>query len=325
MDALVTLLREHGALIVFLVTLAARLGAPLPASPLLVVAGGLAAAGELSGVTAFVASMVANLAGEGVWFQAGRRYGHRVMKLLCRVSLSPDSCVRQSESIIGRWGGSSLIAAKFIPGVSVVAAPMAGALRMPTARFVAFQLLAGAIWAAFYLLLGAALSDQVQQILDAIADAGAIAGGALGLLLLGWVATRYWRRRSSLRDAAMPRISVDELGELMRQGKAPLIIDVRSDASAEIDPRRIPGALPVPLEQLRGKAASLPRDREIVTVCNCPNDVSAARAARSLVAQGHRRVRPLAGGFDAWAAYAPPAVAARSTATPPARRAPPRR
>nr|MDP9124978.1 sulfurtransferase [Pseudomonadota bacterium] len=128
MRDLIPLLIAHGALIVFLITLAARVGAPVPAAPLLVLAGGVATAGQMSLLACLVVSVVANVLGDAVWYQAGRWRGHRVMKLLCRISLSPDTCVRQSEGILSRWGGSSLIAAKFLPGISVVAAPLAGAL-----------------------------------------------------------------------------------------------------------------------------------------------------------------------------------------------------
>src|SRR6267142_6693518 len=122
MRELIALLVDHGVLVVFVATLGS--------------------------------SIVANVAGDGIWFVAGRRHGHRVMKLLCRISLSPDSCVRQSESLIVRWGGNSLIAAKFLPGVSVVAAPMAGALGMSWTRFLSFEVAAAAIWTMVFLALG---------------------------------------------------------------------------------------------------------------------------------------------------------------------------
>ncbi|PNG53937.1 DedA family protein [Variovorax sp. B4] len=146
MNDLVALLSAQGAAVVFLATLATRLGAPVPAAPFLVVAGGLAVDGQLSFIAVMLASVLGNILGDGAWFLAGRRWGYRVMRFLCRVSLSADTCVRRSESILGRWGGLSLIAAKFVPGVSVVAPPMAGALGMSNARFLAYETLAAAIW-----------------------------------------------------------------------------------------------------------------------------------------------------------------------------------
>jgi len=306
---LVALLQHHGVLIVFAATLAARIGAPVPAAPLLVVAGGLSAGGEFSAIAAFGVALLANVVGDAVWFWGGRRYGHRVMRLLCRISLSPDSCVRQSESLITRWGGNSLIAAKFVPGVSVVAAPMAGALAMSWRRFLSFELVGAALWTSVYLGLGMLFSKQIQQILDVMAGAGAGALVALLLVLAALLALRYWRRRSFLRAVDMPRIDADELRTLILDGHEPVIVDVRSAASVDLDDRRIPGALRMHLHEVSDKARDLPRDREIVLYCNCPNEVSAARAARMLAAQGFQRVRPLAGGLDAWVESGGPAEA----------------
>jgi rhodanese-related sulfurtransferase len=126
-----------------------------------------------------------------------------------------------------------------------------------------------------------------------------------------WRSPRWWRCATGagtafLREVEMSRISVDDLHELIRAGHDPVVIDVRSEPSVQIDARRIPGAIFVELNQMRSKASGLPRDREIIVYCNCPNEVSAARAARLLAAEGLVRVRPLAGGLDAWVASGRP-------------------
>lgn len=302
MQTLIDLLIHHGLLLVFAITLAARIGVPVPAAPLLVVAGGLAAAGTMSLASALAVAILANVLGDGVWFQAGRLHGHRVMRLLCRISLSPDSCVRQSESLIARWGGSSLVAAKFLPGISVVAAPMAGALGMSVTRFLAYDVAAGALWSGLFLGLGLLLSDQIQDVLDALASAGVYAVLALLVIVAGLVLRRWWQRRQFLDDVAGGRITVDEAAALVAQGLEPVFIDVRADASREIDPRRIPGARLTELATIAAHSADLPRDRELVLYCNCPNEVSAALAARTLTGLGFTRVRALTGGLDGWAA-----------------------
>ena len=306
MRTLIDLLVQHGVLLVFLVTFVARVGIPLPAAPLLVVAGGMAATGSLSWPIALVAATLANLLGDGVWYQAGRAYGHRVMKLLCRISLSPDSCVRQSESLIGRWGGRSLVAAKFLPGISVVAAPMAGALGMSLQRFVSFDLLAGALWSGIFLALGLLLRDQIQQILDVLAGAGIIATVALLLLIAAVVAYRWWRRHSFLQQLEDGRITPAEVLGLIEKGLEPIFIDVRATASRNIDPRRIPGALLVELHTLHEQASGLPRDRQLVLYCNCPNEVSAAMAVKQLSGHGFKNARALSGGLDGWVAAGRP-------------------
>ena len=306
MHALVALLLAHGTLIIFVITLAARIGAPVPAAPLLVVAGSLVVAGQISMAAALGTSIVANILGDGVWFLAGRRHGYRVMRQLCRISLSPDSCVRQSESLITRWGGRSLIAAKFVPGISVVAAPMAGALGMSSARFLAFELVAALAWTLAFMALGMVFSAQIQQIFDIMASTGSIATAVLVLAVAALVAVRWWRRQRFLRELEIPRIGVDELHALMQRGDEPIVIDVRSEASMQIDARRIPGAIPMHLGDIHARVAELAADREIVLYCNCPNEASAARAATLLAARGLLRVRPLAGGLDAWVASGRP-------------------
>ena len=304
MNELLSLATERGVLVVFLATLAARLGAPVPASAVLVVAGGLASMGQISLWATVAVSLAGNLLGDAAWFYAGRRFGHRVMRLLCKVSLSPDSCVRQSEALITRWGGTSLIAAKFVPGVSVVAPPMAGALHMSTTRFVGYATLAAAIWSAAFLVPGYLFSSQIQWVLAAMAEAGAVALLVLLLAVAAGLGLRYWRRRAMRLQMDIPRVSVAELIDLMDSPTPPLVVDVRSAAGAELEPRRIPGAIVLHLPDLRKNRGTpeFPSDRAIVVYCNCPNEASAALAARLLSDRGLPLARPLAGGLDAWLA-----------------------
>lgn len=307
MPPLIDLVITHGTLLVFVATLAARIGAPVPAAPFLVIAGGLAAMGQMSWVAALVAAIVASNLGDGLWFWAGRRHGYRVLRLLCRISISPDSCVRQSEAFILRWGGRSLIAAKFVPGVSVVAPPMAGAMGMSLPAFLGFATLSAALWAGLFLGIGWVFAQQIQQALDMLSALGAVAAGLLLVMAGAYLALRWWRRRVFLQGVAMPRVQVGELRALIDSGSPPTIIDVRSGAAREIDERRIPGAIVATLADIEKATRELPRHGDLVLYCNCPNEASAATAARRLAAAGFTRVRPLAGGLDAWMAAELPA------------------
>jgi membrane protein DedA with SNARE-associated domain/rhodanese-related sulfurtransferase len=313
MHELIALVIAHGAWLVFVVTFAARLGVPVPAAPLLVIAGALAVgssnAAPGAAFSTFGLAIVANILGDAAWFWAGRRHGYKVLRLLCRISISPDSCVRQSETFITRWGGASLIAAKFLPGVSVVAPPMAGALGMSALAFLGWETLAAAIWAGALMGVGVVFSAQIQQVLAVLSALGVAALEALAaaaaayLVYLAW---RTWRRRVFLRAVAMSRIDVADLRALLDGGREPLIIDVRSDGGRAIDARRIPGAIAVALGEIEARLPALRdlagADREIVLYCNCPNEASAALAARTLAIAGFSRVRPLAGGLEAWVA-----------------------
>ena len=308
MAQLMSLLVQNAILVVFAASFAARLGLPVPAAAVLVVTGALLAAGDISLAGVVLAAVAVNLLGDGAWFYAGRRFGYRFMRLLCRISLAPDSCVRRGESLIGDWGGLSLVAAKFVPGVSVVAPPMAGALGMSVPRFIGFDIGAALIWTGLFLGLGWGFRNQIQDVLAVMAQAGGIATMALGALLVVFLVVRWWRRRAFMRLTGMPRISVDELHEMLAGDEPPLVIDVRGAAGRQVDPRRIPGALSYTLKALqqRGLDLSAAAGRDVVLYCNCPNEVSAAQAARVLLARGARRALPLTGGLDAWVASGRP-------------------
>ena len=301
MASLIELVTRYGSLFVFAVTLGSRLGLPVPAAPLLVVAGGLLASGRLGWPAVLIASLAANLLGDAAWFYAGRWRGNRILRTLCRISLSPDTCVRQSEALVTRWGAGSLIAAKFLPGISVVAAPMAGALGMPLARFLLFDSFAALAWTGVFLYGGMVFAGEVQTALNLLAEAGGAAFGALLVAALAWLAWRYVRRAMAQRAAGMARIEPSELHRLISSATPPVVIDVRSGASRKLDGRRIPGALGLALGELRDRKSALPKGSEFVVYCDCPNDVSAVAAARILAGRGIARIRPLAGGLQAWA------------------------
>jgi len=179
---------------------------------------------------------------------------------------------------------------------------------MSVRRFVGFDVGAALIWTGLFLGLGWTFRDQIQEVLAVLAQAGGIATAAIAVLLLVILAVRYWRRRAFMRLTGMPRISVEELHELLSGEEPPLIIDVRGKAGVQVDPRRIPGALPYTLKALQHRHLDLAIDpnRDVVLYCNCPNEVSAAQAARVLLARGARRALPLTGGLDAWVASGRP-------------------
>ena len=302
MDDLVALLVSHGAAVVFLATLAARLGAPVPAVPFLIVAGGLSMGGGISFGVVAAAAVVANILGDGAWFLAGRRWGYRVMRLLCRISLSADTCVQRSESILGRWGGLSLIAAKFVPGVSVVAPPMAGALGMSNARFLSYETAGALIWTVGFLLLGCVFHSAIKDVLEVLSQIGIAAAVICGALLALFLAWRYRLRRAARVADDIEHIAVDALRAALAGATAPTLIDVRAAAARALDTRVIPGAVGIELKHLPKGLGPLADGRELVVFCDCPDDASALAAARRLLAAGIPRVRVLAGGLDAWVA-----------------------
>ena len=296
------MIAEHGAALVFANVLLEQLGAPVPAVPALMIGGAFAADGRLSALTLFVAAIVASLLGDSVWYAAGRRFGNRVMKTLCRISLTPDYCVNQTHVQFERWGTNALLVAKFVPGLSTIAPPLAGATGIGWVRFLVLSTLGAGLWVGAAMGLGMIFDKQIEFVLAALAQAGAAALAVVIALCVLYIGYKWWERARFFRMLRVSRIAVDELYRMMDAGEQPLVVDVRSATARTLQPQRIPGAVHVPLNSVDEHARNLPRDREIILYCTCPNDVSAAEAAKLLMNGGFRRVRPLRGGLDAWVA-----------------------
>ena len=300
--SLAPLYSQAGLAVVVGNVLVDQIGLPVPAVPTLVVAGAVAAEHHWWGGELFIFATAACLIADLGWYFAGRLYGNRVMRLLCRMSLTPDSCVSETQLRFERWGGNALLIAKFVPGLAIIAPPLAGALRMRALRFAGLSTLGAALWVGVYMGVGALLRPQIDRLLPRVAEFGGRAVAVIGALLAAYIAFKWWERRAFYAKLRMARISVAELYELMDAQRPPLVVDVRSHSARAREPRWIPGALHVPLDEVGEHIASLPADREIVVYCTCPNEASAARVAKLLIDRGYTRVRPLHGGLDAWVA-----------------------
>ena len=281
-----------------------QIGLPVPVVPTLIVAGAVAVAagGQMLLLTLFFWSVVACLAADCCWYLIGQQYGIRVLKTLCKVSLEPDSCVSQTQTRFERWGVNSLVIAKFVPGLAIIAPPLAGAMRIGWLRFIFLSLCAAVLWVGAGLFAGVLFKSQIARVLEHLSAIGSAAGVGILLLLSAYVAYKWWERSRFYQMLRMARINVADLYELIQAGGAPVIIDVRSITARALEPRWIPGALHVPLQDVARRLKDLPRDKDIVLYCTCPSEASAARVAKILMNHGFKRVRPLFGGLDAWVA-----------------------
>ena len=299
---LAAVVSQYGLAVVFANVFVEQIGLPVPAIPTLVVAGAFAANGKLPLVAVFLVALGGCVVADVAWYVAGRRYGNRVMRLLCAVSLTPDSCVSQTQDRFERWGLRALLVAKFVPGISLLAPPLAGATRIGWLPFLAFNTAGGALWVAAGIGGGMLLGEQIEMLLGYVEKYGGRFLVLLGVFVAGYVAFKWWERHRFYAMLRMARISVEELNRMMDAGTAPLVVDVRSNTSRSIEPRYIPGALHLPLQGFEAHVQELPRDREIILYCACPNEASAAQVAKLLIDAGFVRVRPLLGGLDAWIA-----------------------
>jgi membrane protein DedA with SNARE-associated domain len=268
LESLRPLLEQHGLSLVFANVLLTQLGLPLPAMPMLIVAGALMAEGTISPLALALAVLAGSLLGDIPWYFAGRRFGYKVLRTLCRISIEPDSCVKQTENIFLRFGAPSLVVAKYIPGFSTVAPPLAGTMRLGLGPFLAYSAAGALVWAAAPVAGGALFRGQVEWLLTRLADMGTGALILIALVVAFYVGIKATERYLLIRFLRMVRISVDELRDLMRQGPAPLILDARSAFAREAEPRRIPGAISVELGSIDQVFDSVPPDRDVVVYCS---------------------------------------------------------
>jgi membrane protein DedA with SNARE-associated domain/rhodanese-related sulfurtransferase len=297
---LIPLLSQYGLAIVFANVLIEQLGLPVPAIPTLVIAGALAADGQLSAPLLFVVAIAACLVADVAWYLAGRRFGNGVMRFLCRISLTPDWCVSDTQARFERWGVKALVIAKFVPGLATIAPPLAGATRVGWPQFLFYNTLGASLWVGVGLGGGMLLGEQMEKFLMRVDEIGSVAIVIVVAFLAVYIGFKWWERRRFFTMLRMARISVDELYRLLDAGEKPVIVDVRSQTGRALEPRQIPGALHVPLHAVDHHVKDLPRDREIIVYCTCPNEASAAQVAKILMNNGFKKVRPLHGGLEAW-------------------------
>ena len=222
------------------------------------------------------------------------------MRLLCRISLEPDFCVRRSQDMFARYGGWSLLVAKFVPGLNTVAQPLAGVLRMRRSRFLLVDILGAFLWIGTYTGLGYFFSPQVER----IAASGRYLGAWLFGLVFGglalYLAGKYIRRQRFIRTLRIARITPAELKRKIDTGPAPVIVDLRHSLDFEANTVVIPGAVHMSPEELERHSQEIPRDRDVILYCTCPNEATSARVALLLRRRGIQCIRPLAGGLEAW-------------------------
>src|ERR1700682_2068965 len=299
---MIGLITQYGLALVFANVLMEQMGLPIPALPTLILAGALAADGKISPLALFAVAFIACAISDATWYTVGRLFGHRVMKLLCRISLSPESCVRRSEYLFHRWGNLTFVLAKFVPGLLMISPAMAGTMWLSGGSFALLDGLGAAIWAGVAIGTGMLFHHEISQLIGHLEELEDVAIAVIGVLLGGYVARRWWQRRRFFNGLRMARITVDELHRLIAEGQQPLIVDLRTSLVRDQDRRFIPNALVMDFAEVEQWLDQVPTDRELIFYCTCPNEAGAARVARKLMDLGYTHVRPLLGGLDAWIA-----------------------
>jgi|KBSSwiStaDraftv2_1062776.scaffolds.fasta_scaffold537591_2 membrane protein DedA with SNARE-associated domain/rhodanese-related sulfurtransferase len=300
MNEVLEYLIRHGYAILFAAVFLEQAGLPVPSVPVLLGVGALSADGPFSFPLALLLAVLASLPADAVWYELGRRRGYGVLRVLCRLSLESETCVSHTTSVFNRYGSKTLLVAKFIPGLNTVAPPLAGLLNMPTARFLLLDGAGAAFWAGAYLGLGFVFRRQLERVAAIVAQTGT----SLGVVIVGGFAVylgwKWFDRQRFLHRLKMARLTPEELWRRMQAGEKITILDLRHRPEIKKGGGVLPGALHFPPAEFEQRHSEVPRDRDVVLYCSCPNEATAATVALRLRSYGITRVSPLAGGFERW-------------------------
>lgn len=317
MSGIIEFLFRYGYLLLFGCVLAEQLGLPLPSAPMLLAAGALAGTSRMNLAIALLLPIIAAVVSDALWYELGRHRGIKLLNWLCRVSLEPDSCVHKTQARFERRGEWALVVAKFIPGLNAMAPPLAGVSRMPWPRFAFFDGLGALLWASVYIGIGYIFSNQIERAASRLVFLGR---GLFVLFVLGllfYVGWKYFNRRRFIRSLRIARITPSELHQRIHSGENVIVVDLRHSMEFESEPETIPGAVHMDAADLEEAINVIPRDREIVLFCSCPNEATAAQMAMRLRNHGITRIRPLAGGLSGWREHGFPLQALKSEENPP--------
>ena len=291
---------KYAYLILFLWVLVEQLGAPIPSVPVMLTAGTLTATHKLSLPFVLVSVLLGSLVSDSIWYVMGKRYGGKVVKLLCRLSMEKANCVRRTENYFTKHGAGALVLAKFVPGLGSMAAPIAGQIGMKYRYFAFFDTAGIMLWAVTVTLCGRFFGDVLKKNPDALAWVEHSALVLFLLLLIGFFIWRFVRQQAFLREIRMARLEPDELKKMLDKEQPVYIVDLRHPLDYLPDPRTLPGAILLTPDSLVQQSDLIPRDRDVVLFCTCPSEATAAKMALAIRKLGVSRVRPLRGGFDEW-------------------------
>jgi membrane protein DedA with SNARE-associated domain len=268
MRAVLDFLLRHGYWVLFVNVLAEQMGLPLPTLPVFLAMGALAGLGHFSFAAALGLAVGATLLADITWYNLGRTRGMKILRLLCRISLEPDSCVSNTKRTFGRLGAYALLVAKFVPGLSAVAPPMAGLTKMRPLKFITADAAGATLWCTSYLLLGFLFRNQLEDVLDAMGRMGSRLLLLIGILLGAYIAIKYVQRQLFFRKLRVARITPEKLMRMLEAGEDVAVVDMRHSIEIENDAVKLPGAIWMNIEALEAHADELPQDKDVILYCS---------------------------------------------------------
>jgi membrane protein DedA with SNARE-associated domain/rhodanese-related sulfurtransferase len=303
--SLLGLLEHHTYSLLFGWVLLEQGGIPIPTVPVMLALGTMSAAHRMHVALALPLAVLACLISDSAWFFLGRRYGSRILDILCRFSMEAATCVSRTEGHVQKRGAVTLLFAKFVPGLSTMAPPIAGQAGISYPVFLAYDAAGSTIWAGGWLFAGRFFGDLAKRSQDLFGVLEHFGVLVVAAMIVGVLVYRYVKREQFLRELRGLRLEPHQLLAMMadadREGlERPFIVDLRHPLDVMTDPLVLPGALRLGPDELKQRKEMIPRDRDIVLYCTCPSEETSAKVALELRRMGVKRVRPLRGGLQGW-------------------------
>ena len=269
MTALLAILARHIYVLIFALLLGEAVGFPFPAAVALIAAGAALASHALSGAGVLVCATFALLTGDSVMFWLGRYTGWALLGFLCRLSMNPETCMLRSAESFYKRGKTTLLVAKFIPGVNTMAAPLAGSMKMRYSQFLRLDLAGALLYTAIYVLIGYVCRDFLAAVLKSFYAAGRVMEFALAAAIVVYIGYRVVQFAKYRKYNIVPRVQVEELARRIADGERDkiLIVDVRSHGYYDIGAERIHGSIRIEPNNLDEEIKNLPKDKDIYLYC----------------------------------------------------------
>lgn len=299
MSTLIELVQSYGLWMIFLITLFQSIGLPLPAFAILIITAAVTPTDTIDISSLLVTATLGSLSGDIILYFVSKSLGTSIIGKMCRISLSPDSCVKSSGDIFNRYGPPALTVLKFVPGLSTLAPVVAGVYGMPLFSFITFSLIAAAFYSTAAVSLGFLFRHEIGSLIAMLTEFGRLGAMTVMSVFLLYLFVKWWQRYSLIRQFNTDLVTVNDLLELIKEGSGHVIFDARP-ADQRTKNGFIPGSVPINDKNFSEIAGLYSAHEEIIIYCSCPNELTAAKYAQKLRRRGLKRIRPLLGGLDEW-------------------------
>jgi membrane protein DedA with SNARE-associated domain/rhodanese-related sulfurtransferase len=301
MSDFLSLIVHHGYIVICLIVFAEAIGVPVPGAVALVAGGAAAATGALYGPAVALFAVAAMLSADIMLYVFGSHMGWTLLKFLCRISADPETCVLRAAESFFKRGRATLLIAKFIPGASTMAAPLAGSMKMPFFQFLGLDFVGASAYALAYGAIGFIFRDFMAKIISGFRAAGHAVEIVIILAVIVFIGYRislYWKHRA---DRVVPRVPVATLAaKLQAEGPGKILLgDVRSHGYYSARAVRIPGSIRIEPNNLTAEIKIFPRNKDMYLYCTCRSEATSASVAHLLRKEGFNAF-VIIGGLAAW-------------------------